>query len=85
MGDAMTNKTVFKLPDYTRSLPDKALLSGKELADLLGLTGSGFRARVDTGKFPKHDFDSQRGSCLNKKYHWRLSTLRKYEAEQSAG
>jgi hypothetical protein len=82
----MTNKTVFKLPAYTKTLPPHAMLSCKEIAELFGMTASGFRDRVLAGRFPQPDFNSRGGfGSSNKKHHWRLSTLRKYEAEQSAG
>ena len=82
----MTCKSKLALPLWTRDLPNKTLISAKEVSSFFGYkSASSLHRIVAHGRFPKHVSTSIK-NCLKGRFiafHWSLGSLRSYELEQN--
>jgi hypothetical protein len=72
-------KSKLKLPDWTKNLPNKALINAKDMAKISGYKD--VHCAVNQGSLPKpsHRFDGGRNKGM---MMWKLGDLRKAEKEQ---
>jgi hypothetical protein len=82
----MTKKHKLNLPEWTKSLPDNAYMSAKEIAVFMQYKSpTCLHVAVANGNFPKCDFVCE---GFEKKQHsqhnWSMRLLRKFEREQDS-
>ena len=73
----------FKMPEYTKCLPDSASLNSNDVCAIFGYKASGVSVLIADGLIPQPDFKRSRmNDCRTKKLFWTVGSLRKLEAEQ---
>lgn len=76
---------IFKLPDWTKRLPDDARLSAKEMSGILGYKNLTNSDRINK-KLQLNDNDTsinaRAGASPNKRRGWRLGDLRLIEGKE---
>ena len=81
----MGRTKVFKLelPEWTYQLPDRAYLSSRELADILGYKKPcSLALAIDRGLIPQCDARAPRTQRRKPLRQWSLKCLRAWEAKQ---
>ena len=77
--------SVFKLPDWTKRLPDDACLSAKEMSCILGYKNTATSVIINK-KLGFSDDDSsikvRVGTSYNKRRAWRIGDLRLIEGKE---